>query len=64
MHTWGRLPLLPVFETIFQKIVQFTLSLLFLHRKKINLEKFQKGLLINYTVQPTGVLLISSYLLT
>ena len=41
-----------------------SLRLLFLRRKKINFEKFQKGLLINYTVQPTGVLLISSYLLT
>ena len=46
------------FEIFLRKInvcIQFTLSLLFLRRKKTNFEKFQKGLLINYTVQPTGV---------
>ena len=63
------------FEVFWRKIkvcIQFTLkalkgfspiSLLFLRRWKINFEKFYKGLLINYTVEPTGVLLISSYLL-
>ena len=62
-----------IFEIFLRKIkvcIKFTLKgfsslrLLFLRRKKVNFEKFQKGLLINYTVQRTGVLLISSYLLT
>ena len=68
-----RTAVITFFEIFLMKIkvyIQFILkaisrlSLLFLRRKKTSFEKVSTGLLINYPVQPTGVLLISYYQLT